>query len=251
MLTLSYGLYAHAPGETTVTISSTPVFEAGQRVREKQIWSISGFLRAQTEAAMKTAIQSLILAYSVDGQDLIIKHSDASQSAHAIISADTIGGTRVVEGVSFPDGQGAEYAPAGKRSFQISIEAEWFVSSAPELLSFVETLSFEGGAPMFAYTAPIEGSPQIYQTSESSIAICHQSGSAIGRTTWPTPPEPVIEGSGYVVAKRNRPTRKSPERIGNTLTNYEISWNYEIWSTSQFDENLSPTTDPSLPVMEV
>lgn len=227
---LKYGDYEHEEGENTVAITRSPVYDrAYRRVRERETWQIRGQLLAASQAALKTAIEDLEEAYAEDGENLRLYHDGGGTvSAHALLAADCELGP-LVTGPDYPEGGGAEYAIL--RSYEITVTGEKAVSAAEEIADYVETLSFSGGGARKRFSSPIEGAPQLYQTAAQTLYVVVQQGSAIGRTGYPTAPSPRFSGANInlpVYEINNR----TPERVGDSYYNYEITWRYVMESAT-------------------
>lgn len=225
---LQYGSYQHASGEVSVVISKQGLFtDAGMSRAVRERWEIQGQLHAATPAAVSTAIDALVAAYAVQGQDLGFYFDDGQPSSHAIDSSATNGGVRVVVPPSFPQGRGAEYSTF--RNYTIVLEAEW-LDTGTALLSWHETLQFRGGGPQFAFLQPIAGAPVKQVLRQATTYHVTQSGEAVGQQAYPTPPGPIWPASEHVNQRQVR--YELPKRMGPTgqatFTQYKVSWTYQF-----------------------
>ena len=85
---LRYGNYQHAVGEASVTISRHGLFsEAGLPRGVRERWDVQGRLQANDQGALTAAIQALVAAYSVQGQDVGFYFDGGQPSSHRIASA--------------------------------------------------------------------------------------------------------------------------------------------------------------------
>ena len=113
---LRYGSYLHALCEAGFIISRTPTFTPAN-VQKSIIerWNINGILQADDQATLMVAINQLIAAYAVPGQDAVVLLADGTtESSHKLSTRNAMGGVRVVEGPSFPEyeaGSAARSAP--------------------------------------------------------------------------------------------------------------------------------------------
>ena len=89
---------------------------------------LEGEILESTQAAFKTAIEALEDAYAQQGQDAIFYHDDGTESAHKIISNDTVSGT-LVKSVEFHKGDNPE-SYATEKAFRIVLEAEYDTSES-------------------------------------------------------------------------------------------------------------------------
>lgn len=226
-----YGSYEHDENEVLLTVSRQPVYQSGFMQRVKIIHDIQGFLKpsAATQAAIKTKIEALRSAYSYGGRNAALYHNDGSISAHALLANTCIGGTRVTR-LDFPKGTPGEYATI--RSYHITVEGEQWANEAQDVLEFSESLSSEGGLPLWQWSQPIEGDPVAFQLTETDVYRVTQSGRAVGRLTWPDPPAPIFSGSN-VKLMQNTITRENPTRDRWTYNGYSISWTYVMESSQE------------------
>lgn len=211
-----------------MTIQCTPWWgDTGVRRGYKETWQIQGFLQAATTAALTAAIQALEIAYSYDGLAIGLFFDDGTASAHGVIVANTIGGSRVVSGPEYGQGAGAEYSTF--RSYSIVVEFD-----IPDLrynvVAYSESLSFEGGGPMDLHLQPLVGFPQKQRVAEATPYRVTQEGSAIGLAAYPVPNFPIWPAA--LIWPKARFSRKSPKRSGPggapVYTEFEITWHYEF-----------------------
>jgi hypothetical protein len=226
---LKWGAYelAVSTGGFSLQLARTPRRgPTGTRIGYTERWTVQGWLRGADPAALTTVINALLLAFSSDGQDLGLYTDADVATSHVLTNASTIGGTRVIEGPSFPEGQGAEYA--NQRAFLVVVEADFEDAGAATLLAFQESISITGtGGARFVYHSPIFGPPIKETVSAYSTVTIVQSGSAIGRAAYPTVPGPLLSSDEHV--ERRQISRKGPERLANgAYRNFECSWTYEF-----------------------
>lgn len=230
---LQYGNYQHAANEASVGITRQGVWsDAGILTGWREQWRISGFLQAADQESLTIAILALVQAYSIQGQDLGLYLDSGLLSSHYLLSAGTKAGTRVTEGPTFSQGEGAEYSTF--RSYQITVEAESQIV-VPGMLAFYETLNFQGtGGPRFVHLEPLDGLPVKQITHLSSVCRVTQQGEAIGQSTWPAPSPPIWPEA--LQQDRVQITRKSPKRMGPIgqpiYTEFPVTWNYSFESAT-------------------
>jgi hypothetical protein len=186
MAFIFYNGHAHPPGQASAQFHFDAVLSEGEQiVAYKARADITGMLigkgesPAETQADLTVQIQALQDAY-VNGGDLILILDDGSQSPNSIINSATLGGTRVVQKPSFPDGGAAQYATI--RNFAIAIEAEVpTIDGATALWSFEESLTFEGsGGPAYDVIEVVQGLAVPQQLKQFTAARAVQSGRAVG-----------------------------------------------------------------------
>ncbi len=219
-----YGSYSHANNEVEVQIAQRGIRSARGYVQfVRHTHQIAGKLQAADQAALTAAINSLKTAYGSDGQNAGLYLDDGSTAtSHVLISANAIGGVRVVAGPDFPEGTGAEYSTF--RSYTITLQAD-FPNAAAELLEWEEVLSFAGTTGgRFVYLDVLDGPPQKQLVSRFTTQRIVQAGVAVGATTWPIPAVPIWPAAEH--QEQRNVTRRTPRRIANGLTAYPISWQY-------------------------
>lgn len=220
---LTYGTYTHADNEVTLTISYRPVYERGVKVKVTAVWTIDGKLQADDVAGLSTAITALEAGYATNGQNLSL-----GGTAHALLSSECIGGTRVTE-LSYPVGDGAEYVTF--RSYRITVEGDLAVTNTTALLTeFTESIRLSGGGPKWVMLTPAIGPPQPQQTRGQMPYVAVQSGSAVGFGQYPTVPPPIWPAAEH--RERRQITAGSPKVTAGAAQYYTIQWSYEFESST-------------------
>ena len=232
-LVLKYGSFAHPVGETAVAITSRAHFNSrGLRDANSQRWEISGVLHAATPAGLSAAIDALAAAYALSGQNLGLFLADGvTPTSHALLSADTLGGTRVVEGPEFLDTRGAEYTLY--RTYRVVVEGLVPATDAElDLVLREEAITLVGGGPRFVYLQTIAGPPRRQQVAEQTPYRAQQTGRAIGRAAYPAANAPLWPADEHI--DRRQIVRRTPRVVATTetttYTDYEIAWQYEFES---------------------
>lgn len=228
-LKLKIGSGYSLTNQSAVSITRTNRRDStGRKIGYTERWEITGWLTGANASALTTAI-GLLVAACVDGADVGLYESGSPDVAtsHILTSSSTIGGTRL-EGPKFPVGQANEYA--NQRTFTLTVEADFESAGITgTLVSFQETVAITGtGGPRFVTQTPLDG-PVISQTvSRRSPVVIVQSGSAVGFSSYPTVPGPLLGAGEH--EDRRQVNYKSPERQadGATYRNYEVSWSYEF-----------------------
>ncbi len=225
---LKYGNYQHAANEVSVVISKQGLFsEAGIARGVRERWDIQGRLQAGDQASLSAAMDALAAAYAIQGQDVGFYFDDGAASSHRIVSRNADGGVRVVVPPSFPQGKGAEYSTF--RTYSLAVEADLLDYQAG-LLSWTESLSFQGGGPRFGFLQPVNGLPQKQLLVQSTTYRAAQSGSATGYFAYPTPPAPIWPEAEHVDQREVRyelPKRSGPTASA-TYTQFKVSWSYHF-----------------------
>ena len=227
-LKLTYNGYTFDTDTTVVPISREYQRDArGRRDKLVQHFRATTTIQAATEALIDAEVNSALTALASDGHDLTLYQTDgATATPHVITSANTLSGTRVLR-VAWPEATGPEYA--NRRTMTVEFEAESQVSGkADDLVSFTETVRITGtGGPRYAIIETVEGSPQRYQVAQKTMVRATQSGSATGRTGYPSPPDPIW--SNYELQDR-RSIIDAPTYQADGGTYYTRSWSYEFES---------------------
>src|SRR5215469_7427108 len=108
---LAYGSHNHSPGECNISIERHTIEnEAKVPIAVLETWTITGLLTSQIGPSdIDQQIAALTAAYSLEDQDLVLYLPDGvTPSATKLLSASTLGGTRVTQRPSFPGGRPAE-----------------------------------------------------------------------------------------------------------------------------------------------
>jgi hypothetical protein len=229
---VQYGNYAHAAGECIVVIEKHPRFnELGEAVSLVHRWQIQGLLQVSDPTKMTAALQALEAAYTIQGQNLGLFNDDGSATAHGVISAQTLTGVKITDGVRYPQGGGAEYSTF--RSYAIA--AEWETLGTNGLLAFHERLQFTGNCgARWGYLQTLGGIPPQQQLCEATPQKIVQSGQAIGLYSYPPVPAPLfpagLEHHDQRVIEYESPKRSGP--YGSPAwSEYAVRWQYTFETT--------------------
>ncbi|MBS0263891.1 MAG: hypothetical protein JSS02_18275 [Planctomycetes bacterium] len=225
---VQYGTYAHARNEAAVQIGKQALFSPrGYRRGLRETWRIVGVLQAADPGSLTEALASLRTAYATNGLDLGLYHDDGTPTDHRIISANTLGGTRVLHS-AFPEGTGAEYSTF--RSYSITVEAET-PDTTHDVLEFSEVVSFVGtGGPRLVFLETLAGPPQTQIARQFTTYRARQEGRAVGLTSYPTVPPPVWPAAELV--DQRRVSLHTPRRTATSLSEYAVEWAYQFESTT-------------------
>ena len=226
---LIYGFYQHAIAETTIQIDRAVLYnEGGQQYAFEETWKISGFLQAPDQPSITAQIAALQKAYSIQGQNLGFFQDNGQPTAHGVLSKDTLGGVRIVDGPTFDQGQGGEYSTY--RYYSITAK---FIVPDPRvaLLAFQERLSFEGtGGEKVGWLQTLQGPPQRQRLAEVTTVKAVQEGSQVGWLSAAPPMPPLFPLSEHV--DRRRINFTSPKRYGPLgrpqWAEYATEWHYEF-----------------------
>lgn len=232
------GTYTHAVGECRVDIFRRMLkTEAQTTWAVEESWVIEGLLlttkstSSSARADIAAKMTRLERAYSLDGGDIYLMMPDGGISANYLLGAGTLGGIRVSEPPSYPEGTGAEGAT--KRKYQIRLIA--IRPLATRLLdtaykSFEESVSYSGGGQEYGHIQPRVG-PGVKQLLTRNLTFrAVQRGSSVkihgGYGPVPSPIWPsAVRFSEPLV------TDGHPEVVGNDLINWPRSWQWEFEAT--------------------
>lgn len=236
-----YGNYQHAVSEVSLQIAVRAIeSEVGVIYAHAVTYSIAGRIKADTVAATTTALADLEAAYKLQARDFTLFEDDATTvTQHKILTANTMGGTRVTAAVAYPSSAGAEYTTY--RNYTATIEADVLVDTNDRILSWSEEINTEGTAgPEFIHLPTLTGTWPRQRVTDRSTVLISQSGSAVGLRTWPDFPAPLIADPG---ALRGKPrfNRRTPRYRNGERWEHPISWsyNFEVATVAQvFPTNL-------------
>lgn len=227
---ITYGSYQCDENATTLQSSQrTNINNGGQPYSVTRRFDVQGYLAGSSQAAIATAQAALKAALDVPYQDLKLLLDSGANSADVLLNQGSISGVKIVEGPSFTDTMGPEYATL--RSFRFSAEAEYPLSgTALILLDWQETLTFSGGGPIYTHRPAINGPPQKQLVYPASVFRCQQQGQAVGYLAYPLPSPPKFPSALMQAPeiRRTAPKRKGPGRHEG----YTISWSYSFESGS-------------------
>lgn len=233
---LRYGNWVSDDSECEVVITRTPVYtDGGLMVGYKERWNISGFAQAANTAAMTSALTTRKLAFLRQGQSIALLTSANVLTNHWLDTRDCYGGIKVVDGVSFPVGGGAEYSATNSfRQWTAAIEGEVKIQGMPDpIISYYESLSFQGGGPRRVFLETLTGLPQEQVVALATMYRVIQEGECVGTYTYPFPNLPIWPAAEDRPARDLR--RTSPRKIGPpgsfVYTEWKTAWHYEFTSS--------------------
>lgn len=232
---MQYGSYQHRQDSTGITISAQMIENENGLPYEANVdVNLEGKLRnARLDDATRLdpIIREMEAAYSIPGQDFGLLHDNGLPSAAFWRNSQTIGGIRP-KLISYPNYRGGEYVTY--RQFQIAVSMTLPVGPTPQYTRFNETISIEGGGPLYGVKEVNfgEGVRQRLRTHTKCIAV--QSGTAVSRFQHPEIPPPIWPFALKTVPKISKVIRpRGSARMRNVVLNEcEITWSYEFeWPT--------------------
>lgn len=176
-------------------------------------------LLRDTPVLLAAASAAWTNACRVGSQDLALC-LDSGAAVEALLSGPSISGVLCTSGPHWDDSpRGATYATM--RECQTTFSAEYPVSGA-NYLNWQQTITLQGGTPVYVELPSIAGPWQQQQVSPSSPVTVVQSGSAVGIRGWPPFP-PKIPGLPLVDQMQST---SSPQRVGLGFRGFPIQWQY-------------------------
>lgn len=218
-----YGNFQFQPGEVDVAIDMSPVTNSnGVAYAFVHRWTYNILITDRFGSVMgRTA--AIIAAFSVNGKDCKI-----AGTTHQLLSASTLGGTRVVKQPAFPNTKNTETVTI--RTITAIVEG-FCVSSVDfggtvggmSTQEFHEEVSFSGGGPEYGHILTLNTLPVKQKLRSNTLFIATQSGHAVGFGSRPDPPDPLWPNSMV-----RAPTFKltSPKFMVESLYDYAIDWSY-------------------------
>lgn len=220
---LKYGSYAHEDNEISLSISKSAIFsEFKTAVGYTETWEVRGVKQASTTAAVGTALQTMLNAYSTNGYDLILYDSDGTTPRHVLASGPSRDGVKITN-FSYPEGTGAEYSTF--RTFSFTASADYYADLG--LYSYQESFEFSGGGPQFIVIPTLIGPPIKQLIRQQTPFRCIQSGSSVGIGAHGAVPQPIFPDSEHIDQRQIR--FGTPE---SGFSMYPMSWVYVFESPS-------------------
>lgn len=117
----TYGPYTSDIAEGEVTFTQRNRFNDGQQRVSKIVQAhVRGVLLEDTAAAIITSMATLEAAFAIQGQAFTLFLDDGTIHQR-MLSAGAIGGVRVIDGPSWPEGRGNEGGTF--RTYEVTLEA--------------------------------------------------------------------------------------------------------------------------------
>jgi hypothetical protein len=221
-----YGNYTHQPGEVGLTVAKQGVYHNGVLKYTRALFHLEGVLMSDNQADLIVANQGLQAAYGVNGNSAFLYAPDGQTIIHQMPAQTAIGfdEPRVGE-IRYPEWKNAQLVT--HYNYTITISATY--PAQDDLLDYRESITTIGsGGPKFVMLQTLTG-PIPFTTASSTPSVLIQSGHATGLYSFPTAPGPVAPGS--VHQEKSKLTTEGPSLDENgVLTNYTVSWSYEMES---------------------
>lgn len=175
-------------------------------------------------AAIKTKLDALENALSGSIGNLILYQPNGStKTHHQLLTSQCIGGIRLIERPSYPEGRNVEGVTM--RTVSMTFQGlRVLPNSTAQVQSFEESLDFEPNGTAYGHLEPKFGYPVKQELKKRMVYRAVQRGSCVGIYQRPEPP-PAIFPSALKFTKP-RVTKGSPERQGDNYINWPIAWEY-------------------------
>lgn len=226
---LKFAGFVHQVAEVDVSLAAESLFTTGGTPwATLKRWTISGDLLADNSAGIDAAAKALMDAYpaGATGDFSLTLPAGGNAVAVSALSADALGGIKVVRPPSFSGMANSGYVTT--LPFSVELEGTFPLANvSTALLSFSESLVFDGGGPLIAYLELVSGLPRAQRVRDATVYRATQSGQAVGLYAYPIRPAP-----RWPASLVRPPSREviSPRRDGDEYTDYTISWSYEFES---------------------
>jgi hypothetical protein len=232
-ITIRYGSYTHASGEVEISNSRQSLLTQAETVYAEMVTiNLRGTLIGDGVTAIDGQLLALADAYSRDGEDFVVFDDiSGTNLANSLFSSQTLGGIRVMQRPSLPDGRNASQVTF--LNYQISLQAlVQNANSDTDLRSYSEVLQFSGGGTRTAYLETRVGLPEEQTLTQNQIYRAVQSGQSVGLYERPTAPDPIWPSN--IVTAEPDITKTSARRVGagarETLMDFGIRWRYQFES---------------------
>src|SRR5690348_9873277 len=190
----------------------------------KQSIAVTGSLLVAGQADAALQESQMRTALMIPYQDLKFLQDSGATTPVGLTNLGSLSGV-ICTRLRFPTTDRGEYATL--RHFEAEFEAEYVyptLNPFAQLLEFTETLSFEGGLPIFRHRLAVEGynQKQLVYPQDTYRAI--QSGTAKGRIAYPTVPGPIWP---FALKEAPKISNTSPHLDGLVFEGFGVSWHYE------------------------
>jgi hypothetical protein len=188
-----YGTFEHDQNTVALRITLVSLFDRFRRRMGESIrYDVVGVIKGTSQSDLTSKLTALELAYKDDYKDWTLFLDDGTTpTVHAIESADTFGGTKVLSGISYLKGPWTgrpEYA--NQRSFAVSLGCEKRVGEG--YFSWKERLTIRGtGGPRWVYSPNIANDPQSQTLQAATAFLFIQEGVLVSREDYYAPNDPI------------------------------------------------------------
>lgn len=227
---LRYGSYSTADSECSVTIDRQALLNAAEQPYAlRHTWDITGTLFANDTSSLVTALLALERAFATWYLDLALLDSNGNV-CHALPSAGSLTGVRILKPPSFPKGDGAELSTFRTYTIQATADYPYGLGQVVNpLKSFTETLTVWGGGPRRTVVECAAGLPQPQILNEFTAFRATQVGSAVGMFGYPPIPDPLFP---LALEENGQPSFTGGQLRGGVYVDFGVAWNYRFISAT-------------------
>lgn len=207
------------------------------------VYTADTYVPCAGQADAKVKMDAIEAALRTDGQDLLFKNDDASDSTNSITNSATLGGTRCTGWQWLPDPRGAQFITG--RFLRCTFEYRVLMSGLTNRLSdWSEAVEILNARPKYAQNEDVNGgAAEILVTVAQPVSRVTQSGFAVGVTAAPvyaTVVPDLYSGAG-VFKTVDTFRRTTPKYRGtNGTEEFRIDWRKEFISAAPFTAALNP-----------
>ena len=226
-----HGPYPHAANTVKVsTFAMTRQFSERGRVSQVNTMTLDGVLIADSQSELRLAIMKLENAYlNTSVETSGFHHDNHSTTPHYLRSKGSFGGIRVRE-LSYPSGEGAEYAT--QRTFRIVLSVETPPAfpgmDQPEdevvTEAFTETVTISGGHKRVLALSLLSGGPEFQSMGDTAMKAVQQ-GSMTTQGGYGTPPG-ALYGREHMTNSSFSNSSPTFDPQIKMIKNYGITWSY-------------------------
>lgn len=225
-----YGSYAFAANELFVS-SWTQEAQFTRRgwMRSNLITATLGGFKTGNAAAVTTAVNAMVAALSVNGQDFGLYDDSGNLTYFALPSAGSYGGVKVISKPSFQQVDGAQLAT--RLDYMFTLQAEYPVTESAVgagIVQYQETLTFSGGIPVLIVRPCVNSQPVEQVVSPCSPFVVNQSGILITLSANPQANPPLWPDK--LVDRQVSPVTADLNRGG--FVQQAVSWSYTFQSAT-------------------
>lgn len=241
---LQYGSYSFNPGEAAVVIDRASILDdRGLMVAVEEIWKVSGLLSSRNASgaarSVLSAIRALEDAFSREKKDLVL-YLDGSVTPHVLRSSATMGGVRIRKPLSFPEFRGPELVTYRTFTVELGATISFALSGAGSaIVEFEETLSIEGGGPVYGHLEPLTGKPVKQTLKKQSVCRATQAGRIVGFDSHPSLPPPIFPSA---LVRDPITAYSSPSHVNGAAIRWPVSYEYAFESATKL--NGKPNSRP-------
>lgn len=215
--------HQHSANEVNVVTYNKfrTVSPRGHQLREIHVMQLLGEIKTTDQATMISSLSTLETAYAGDGFDAGLYYDDDTVTHMFMASGTSIDGVRVVQ-FSYPEGDGSQLAT--RRTFSITLRAEYFQTFGSSLIEWAETLDYRGNGGPRHRIIELQTGAVSQITNSATGSTVRQVGYAVNDDAYQLPNDPLFPAflRNDLDNKRYRSGKVNMKRV----TGYRTEWNY-------------------------